>query len=584
MRNFHSHLLAAFAATLLSACGGDTVQEQNSKTPIFSGSTSNSSAAKARRSSQTPRLAADPAAKKTASRFLAQASFGPTMSEIESVAQSGTGAWLEAQFNKPQTLHRTYLDQVAASLPPGGKLQQVDFFQSFWKQAATAPDPLRQRVTFALSEIFVVSFQNSVLTSYPRGVAAYYDMLGQHAFGNFRNLLEGVATHPMMGVYLSMLGNRKENEVSAPDENFAREIMQLFSIGLYELNEDGSMKLVNGAPVETYSHADIVGLSKALTGWSWAGPDKSDNRFMGYTADPDRDWKPMQNYPNWHSTSEKKFLGQTISGASSGEADLKIAIDTLFNHPNVGPFIGRQLIQRLVTSNPSPAYVQRVARSFNDNGAGVRGDMKATLRAIFNDPEAQGLDPANQPRKLREPIIRVTHWMRAFNVYSTSGRFIIGNIDDQVVGIGQNPLRSPSVFNFYRPGYVPPNTEIANAGLVAPEMQTTNEVTVAGYLNYMMDVVENGMGSGSVRDVLPDYSAELALSENTTQLLDRIDLLLLNGQMPGGLREQISSAINSVAIPAPNGSNDSAIALAKISRVRLGVFLAMASPEYIVQK
>ncbi|MBI3231158.1 MAG: DUF1800 domain-containing protein [Burkholderiales bacterium] len=509
------------------------------------------------------------------------------MSEINVVSQNGAAPWIVSQFAKPQTLHRTYLDRIATTLPAGTKLAQVDFFESFWKQAATADDQLRQRATFALSEIFVISFQNSNLNSYPRGVASYYDMLGQHAFGNFRDLLDGVARHPMMGIYLSAMGNKKESDVSVPDENFARELMQLFTIGLYQLNPDGSPKLVNNAPVETYTHDDIAGLSKALTGWSWAGPDQSDNRFKGYLADANRDWQPMQNYRNYHSVSEKKFLGKTISGATTGEADLKVALDTLFNHPNVGPFISKQLIQRLVTSNPSPAYVQRVASIFANNGQGVRGDMKALWKAILLDPEAQdpSFNPSYPTRKVREPIVRFANWLRAFNATSASTKFLIGNIEDPMTGLGENPMRSPSVFNFQRPGYVPPNTSIANANLTAPEMQITNEISVAGYLNFMMDVIPNGVGiGGGTRDVQANYSAELALAATPTQLIDRVDLLLLNGKMSSTLRNQILSAVNSFSIPASTGSNASAIALAKSNRVYLTVFLTMASPEYIVQK
>jgi uncharacterized protein (DUF1800 family) len=613
MRNLRAALLSVASSvtlSLLAACGG-TSDSNPTTNPVKlsavygsnSGSSGNLGAKKTFVASNSTNeeggeggkedTKADTASgpsfedQKNAAHFLAQATFGPNMNDILAVAQSGNAAWMDSQFAKPQTLHRTYLDGIAATLPAGTKLSQVDFFESFWKQAATSDDQLRQRTAFALSEIFVISFQNSNLPFFPRGVASYYDMLGQHAFGNFRDMLEGVARHPMMGLYLSSMGNKKETDVRVPDENFAREVMQLFSIGLYQLNPDGSLKLKSGVPIETYTHDDIAGLSKALTGWSWAGPDQTENRFKGYTFDPNADWLPMQNYAAYHSSTEKKFLNASISGSTSGENDLKIAIDILFNHPNVGPFIGKQLIQRLVTSNPSPAYITRVSNAFANNGNGVRGDMKAVLKAIFLDVEAQNPDfnPANPIRKVREPIVRFANWMRAFNAKSASGKFLIGNLDDPMTALGENPLRSPSVFNFQRPGYVPPNTRIAAANLAAPEMQITNEISVAGYLNFMMDVIPNGVGMGSgARDVQANYSEELALSSSPILLIDRINMLLLNGTMSSTLNSQILSAVNSVVIPTSTGTNAAQVALAKSNRVYLSIFLTMASPEYLVQK
>ena len=514
-----------------------------------------------------------------ASRFLAQASFGPTMASIDEVAAGGVQAWLNSQFAKPPTLHRAYVDRIGAGLSDGAKLSQNQVLESFWQQAAGGEDQLRQRMAFALSQIFVVSMQPDALAVQPRGVASYYDMLGQHAFGNFRDLLEGVALHPMMGLYLSHLRNQKESGVRVPDENFAREVMQLFTIGLYQLNPDGSARLSGGQPVPTYQRADVSGLAKVFTGWSWAGPDKSNTRFYGGTPAPERDWQPMQNYPAFHSTSEKHFLGVDLGGAGGAAAELKTALDTLFRHPNVGPFIGRQLIQRLVLSNPSPAYVGRVAAAFADNGAGVRGDMRAVIRAILLDPEARG---GGVRPKLREPVLRLANWMRAFNATSASKRFLLGNMDDPLSGLGQTPLRASSVFNFYRPGYVPPNSEIARAGLVAPEMQITAEPSVTGYLNLMQDVIPHGVGSA--RDVQADYRNELALAEQPALLVERINLLLLNGAMTPALARQIVAAVGSVSLPAPSASNATALAGAKNNRVYLAIYLAMASPEYLVQK
>ncbi len=519
-----------------------------------------------------------------AARFLGQASFGATSNDINLLMSTGISNWIDAQFTKNQSSHKAYMDTTAAGLLNGlAGLNQNNFFESYWQQAVNGEDQLRQRASFALSEIFVVSFQDSGVANYPRGVASYYDTLATGAFGNFRTLLENVSLHPMMGIYLTSMRNQKESGTRVPDENYAREIMQLFTIGLYQLNQDGSQMIVNGKPVETYSSADIQGLAKVFTGWSWAGPDKSNTRFFGGNADPNRDVLPMQSYPAFHSTSEKKFLGVTIPTQSPAnpEASLKIALDTLFNHPNVGPFIGKQLIQRLVTSNPSPQYVARVAAAFNDNGKGVRGDMKAVFKAILTDIEAR-----NEPNlanagtgKLREPVIRLANWMRAFNAKSTSSFFKITSLDDPLTSLAQTPMRSPTVFNFYRPGYVPPNSEIANAKLVAPEMQIVAEPSVVGYLNFMRDIIPNGVGSS--RDVKADYTNLIALATTPDQLLDQVNVLLMANQMSSTLRAQIIAAINSVTIPATNTTN---IENAKKNRVYMAIYLTMASPEYLVQK
>ncbi len=553
----------AIAVGVLAACGGG-------------GSSTNDA-------SSNPAPVADLPTQTQASRMLSQASFGATAADITTLTASGYDAWLSEQFSKSQHLHRSYINSIAATLPEGSKPGQHHFFESFWQQAATGEDQLRQRMTFALSQIFVISLQDSNTMSYPRGVASYYDTLATHAFGNYRNLLEAVALHPMMGIYLTSLRNKKESGTRVPDENFAREVMQLMSIGLYELNQDGTLQLANGKPIETYTNADITGLAKVFTGWSWAGPDKSDSRFYGGNADPNRDWQPMQGYPKFHSVTEKKFLGTTIpaQGTASPDASLKIALDRLFNHPNVGPFIGKQLIQRLVTSNPSPQYVSRVAAAFANNGQGVRGDMKAVIRAILLDPEARADRNASDATsgKLREPVLRLAHWMRSFGATSASTRYLLGNLDNPLNSLGQTPMRSPSVFNFYRPGYVPPNTSVAAAGLIAPEMQITAETSVVGYLNFMRDAIPNGIGTS--RDIKANYAAELAMADTPDKLLDHVNLLLMAGQMSSTLREQIKGAINSVTIPADKPANAET---ARKNRVYLAIFLTMASPEYLVQK
>ncbi|SFX28631.1 Uncharacterized conserved protein, DUF1800 family [Janthinobacterium lividum] len=587
-------LLAITLFSLLSACGGGgdskTSSIQNPDVSVVPPA-NNASDSSAGDTIPPPPLTTPPASRtavtftrQEASRFLGRATFGPNMAAIDALAASDSEAWFRAQFSKPQTLHRKYIDAMLAAQAAGG--QAVGFtgmYETFWQQGIRGEDQLRQRMAFALSEIFVISMQNESVRPRVRGVASYYDMLGQHAFGNFRNLLEGVALHPMMGLYLSHLRNQKESATRTPDENFAREVMQLFTIGLYQLNADGSLKLSGGKPIDTYTHDDVAGLARVFTGWSWAGPDQSDARFYASTTDPDRDWKPMQNYAAFHSSGDKRFLGQSISGASSGQADLKLALDTLFNHPNTGPFFARQLIQRLVSSNPSAAYVGRVAAVFANNGSGVRGDMQAVIRAVLLDPEA--LAPGGttlRTGKLREPLMRLAGWMRAFDAKPTSGRYNLYYLDDPLSGLGQSPLNPPSVFSFFRPGYTPPNSTLASAGLVAPELQITAEPSVTGYLNFMQEAINSGVGDG--RDIKPDYTRELALAADPGALLDRINLLLMHGSMPARLRGQILTAVNGVSIPAATASNASQVAAAQASRVKLAIFLTMASPAYLVQK
>ncbi|MGV7206617.1 DUF1800 family protein [Oxalobacteraceae bacterium A2-2] len=526
--------------------------------------------------SSTASTAVTPAA---AAHFLSQASFGPIDSSINFVATNGPAAWLDVQLWTAQTSFTTYMTQLQASLPSGSKVTAEDMQSAFWWQAITGFDQLRGRVAYALSQIFVVSAVNGELYQRPYGMSSYYDVLGKNALGNFRDLLTDVALHPTMGIYLNHLRNQKETDTRMPDENFARELMQLMTIGLYQLNQDGTLKLQDGKPVETYTHDDVMGLAKVFTGWSWGGPDQSDERFWGTVWDPNRDTLPMQNYPKFHSTASKSFLGVTVSGGGTAASEVKTALDTLFNHPNVGPFISRQLIQRLVTSNPSPAYVSRVAAKFNNNGSGVRGDMKAVVKAILLDSEAMD---TTTTKKLREPVLRQANWLRAFKATSVSGKYLFWAADSAVSGLGQSPLRAPSVFNFYRPGYVPPNTALASAGMVAPEMQITGEPSVIGYLNYMQNALLYGVGKNS--EVKGDYSTELAMVDAPDKLVDRINLLLMSGTMSSSLRSQLIAAVTSVVQPKVETWNGYDVANAKRNRVYLAIYLTMASPEYLAQK
>jgi uncharacterized protein (DUF1800 family) len=517
-----------------------------------------------------------PTSQAEAARFLTQATYGPNMAEIQRVANIGAATWIDEQFNTPSMdSHWEYA--IVRKGPPGCTVCQAMYvnavMESFWLQAVRGPDQLRQRTVLALSEIFVVSNVNSTIDGVTDAHASYLDMLSRNAFGNFRQLLEQVSTHPAMGKYLSHFANEREDVATGriPDENYAREVMQLFSIGLWQLNPDGTRRR-DGANnfIPTYNQNDVSGLARVFTGWSWNGPDKSYGRWKGWIGESWRE--QMQNYPEFHSTSEKRFLNVTIAPNTSGEQSLRIALDALFNHPNVGPFIGRQLIQRFVTSNPSPAYVGRVAAAFNNNGQGVRGDMRAVLRAVLLDQEARDVNTSNQPTwgKLREPMVRFGNWMRAFDARSSNGVYAIWNLEDNVSSLGQNPLRAPSVFNWFRPDYAPPGL-ILNQGLVAPEFQITHETTVTGYANFVAYTAERGHGYNSGA-ILPNYTAEVALANNPPALMDRLNVLLTAGRMTPATRQIIINAINE--IPASQANR----------RVHMAIALTMVSPEFIVQK
>ena len=301
-----------------------------------------------------------------------------------------------------------------------------------------------------------------------------------------------------------------------------------------------------------------MGLAKVFTGFSWNIPgDQSNTAWSNCCAYVGtgfgEDILPMQSFPNHHSTDEKDFLGVTIPTQSNPDpvGDLKIALDTLFNHPNLPPFFCKQMIQHLVTSNPSPAYVGRVAAVFQDDGTGVRGNMQAVIQAILLDEEARNSAAASsnpQYGKVREALIRYTEWARAFTAQSRNGAFNLGSTEDPIYGLGEMSLRSPSVFNWFAPGYVPPGTSIEQAGLVAPEMEMTDVSTVVGYLNYMQSAI--GANATTGPDVFSNYSTEIALAATPDQLVDRMNLLLMAGEMDSTLRGQILSAVNSIAIPS----------------------------------
>ncbi|OYU42995.1 MAG: hypothetical protein CFE44_20825 [Burkholderiales bacterium PBB4] len=364
-------------------------------------------------------------------------------------------------------------------------------------------------------------------------------------------------------------GNVKANATtgSQPDENYARELMQLFTIGLQMLNPDGSLQLKNGLPIESYTQDDVSGMARVWTGW-----DFDTTGFVGpYGIEAVT--RPMTQVASRYETGSKTFLGVTVPASSSAAQSLQIALDTVFNHPNTAPFISRQLIQRMVTSNPSGAYVGRVAAVFTNNGAGVRGDLKAVVKAVLLDTEARNMENVAVAGygKLREPIARLLNWARAFQANSPSDSWNIGNLSDSATRLGQSPMRSPSVFNFFRPGYVPAGSELAQQGLVAPEFQITNESSIAGYVNFMQRVI-SGAGVGDVR---ADYSSSLALVADPMALLNELNLVLASNQIPPATLASLKTALDTISITTATGKNN---------RVYAAVLLVMASPAYLAQK
>ena len=537
-----------------------------------------------------------------AARFLLQAQLSASDTEIAEVRSKGYAGWLAAQFSAPAgttgfawLVERGY-DVVSDTTRFFDASYPGDYM--VWHQLMTSSDTVRKRAALALSEFFVVSLTGLNFSWRSFAIAAWWDVLVANAFGNYRKLLEDVTLNAAMGYYLNTKGNLKENTATgrAPDENYAREVMQLFSLGLVQLNLDGTVKKdAAGNKLETYTQSDITNLARVLTGWDI---DQTQNvptiEPVQKRTVPSTHFTrlPMRLNPANHSTLAATFLGATIPANTEGTAALKIALDTLFNHPNVGPFLGRQMIQRLVTSNPSPAYVARVAGAFNDNGAGVRGDLKAVWSAVLLDDEARSATASAQPGfgRLREPMLRLVQWGRTFGVMSQKGSWKIGDLSNPATQLGQSPLRSPSVFNFFRPGYVPPSSALSAAATPAPEFQLVNESSVGGYLNYLQGVVRNGIyvnapdqaasrsNASTGYDIVAAYASELAVVTDAVALVSRLNLLLCAGQLSGATQTLIVTALNATPVIATSTES------VKLNRIAAAVFLVMASSEYLVQK
>ena len=520
----------------------------------------------------TPVPPAGPPTEAQAARFLAQASLGAGRAQIARVVALGYAGWLDEQFALPASGTRWDWLVAQGYADISHKNDQAGFDATAWRKLLSAPDTLRQRITLAFSEIFVTAIDGLVGGGWRQFAAAgYLDLLEANAFANHRALLQQISLSTAMGEFLTFRGSAKANASSGalPDENYARESMQLFTIGLVLLNPDGTPQLTAGNTTDTYGQDDITGLARVFTGWDF---DLAGLTGTAATATPDFLRRPMLQVASRYETGAKTFLGTTIAAGTTANQSLTQALDTIFAHPNVAPFFSRQLIQRLVTSNPSPAYVARLAAVFNNDGSGTRGNLRAVVRALLLDDEARSDSGAASTTfgKLREPMLRFVAWARAYGATSPSGAWAVGNTSDPATQLGQSPLRSPSVFNFFRPGYVPPNSALGNAALQAPEFQIANESSVVGYLNFMQRAV-----AGSVGDITPDYTSLLALADNASALLTEINLVLAANQLSVATTTALASAVQSM----PAGTDTS-----RRNRINAALVLVLAAPEFIVQK
>jgi len=470
----------------------------------------------------------------SAARLLHQGSMGPTLVEIQNAQGQSELQWLDAQLALPINYHRDYM----VFTNDDEDFRYISRIDAWWKAVMQSDDQLRQRVAFALSEILVVSDLNNDLRSQPEGMVTYYDLLLTHAFGNFRDLLEAVTLSPIMGTYLSHLGNEKADDALniRPDENYAREVMQLFTIGLDELNQDGTAKLdANGNTIATYGQAEIEGFARVFTGWTFAGSETFKRKSRDYVA-------PMQAFEEYHSQRQKTLLnGDIIPQGYSAQESLQLALDNLFNHQNVAPFISKQLIQRLITSNPTPQYVERIASVFNDNGEGVRGDLAAVVKAIYLDDEARHYGSVlSYQGKIKEPLLKTVQFWRNLNARSPEGFYKTWNLVDRY---GQGPMQSSSVFNFFRPDYQP--AQLRADALVAPELQIAGDATLIGTMNeHFADLVWSTAEAHT--DLNPNGIYVYIINDmNTLQnnginyLLDQYNVLYFAGSMSSDTRQAL---------------------------------------------
>ena len=510
-----------------------------------------------------------------ASRLLKQASFGPTPAEIDRVTTIGTAAWLTEQFaaTPSQYTPREYVSNTrpdtcinVTTLPitPTSYCQRDNYSMfptqlEFYKQAITGNDQLRQRVAWALSQFFVISSTDVPL---PYGMGDYQQMLRDNAFGNFRTLLEKVTLHPAMGRFLDMANNQKTTSAGiSPNENYAREVLQLFSNGLYLLNDDGTEKKgPDGKPIETYTQDEIKGFAKVFTGWTYptragvAATTRLNGQNLAGTMEPRE---------TYHDTGSKDLLGSVIAPANATTyADLTGALDNVFSYGNVPPFFSRFMIQKLVTGNPSPSYVQRVANVFKNNGSGIRGDLKAVVTAILTDIEARGaakFEPTYG--HLTEPVLLVTGLARALSA-KTDGYYFYNSSN----GLGQTVFSAPTVFNYYAPDHV-----VSSINLNSPEFGIFNSTTALSRINFANSAL---YGTINISTALYgatgtqfDWTPFTSVAADSNALLDRVNEIMFAGKLSAATRATMKTAVDAV------------VATDTMNRARMAIYLAVAAPE-----
>ncbi|MEM1379549.1 MAG: DUF1800 family protein [Pseudomonadota bacterium] len=516
-------------------------------------------------------------------RFLQQASFGGSPNDISSLKTQGTDAWITEQVDLPIYPYQERVEEHAqTNWVSEGTLQAL-----FWERAVHGDDQLRQRMAYALSQIVVASMRDPQLRNNGRTFSTYLDVIQNNALGNYCALIREVSLNPAMGLFLTHLGNPKADPVTGfvPDENYAREVMQLFTIGIEELDGQGRPQ-----GREAYTGADVQGLAAVFTGLSWADTDFFSPRVTDFNR-----YLPMESFLAQHEDEPKTFLDTTVNLGNDAIISIEAALDHLLAHPNVAPFISKQLIQKLVTSNPSPAYVGRVAAAFEAGqfrlsngttiGSGQRCDLAATAAAILSDNEARSLPTDETAGKIRNPLLRLANLIRAFRVEQNVTRSgpipsarLLDNLEDSD-NLNINAFVSPSVFNFFRPGYVGPGTESAEAGLVTPEYQIATTPAMVGYINVMEDIIDGPPLSSDRENVaVMNASSLLVLSDNEVDLVAEIDRILTGGLMTDENRQYIEETVALVELRGDDIDSD------RRRRIELALLMTVVSPEYMVQR
>jgi uncharacterized protein (DUF1800 family) len=554
-----------------------------------------------------------------AARFLGQATTGVNYEQIEELSEQGFENWIEEQILLPEMSYldtslmvwdhfvQAYYDEWGQIIINGNEdIFPASFYwrMAWWNNAMSGEDLLRQKMALALSEILVTS-EDSRLRADAFGLSSYYDVLYSNAFGNYRDLLEEVTYHPAMGYYLSSINNAPTNEEENihPDENYAREVMQLFTIGLYELELDGTIITdEDGVPIPTYDNSDIGEFARVFTGlgpaqyWApWVDYSEEIVQWgVWYNTIPSiNSTMPMVMFEGWHEEGVKHLLnGSETNNGASGSQDIDKALDDLFYHSNTAPFVSKLLIQRMVKSNPSPEYIERVASIFVNNGTGVRGDLAAVVKVILIDEEARHcswLDDATSG-KMREPMMRYMQILKAFDATNTSGKmWSVGAIADEM---GQHPMASPSVFNFFLPSYAP-SGPVSDSSLVAPEFELLNSAIAIKYINLISDMFFGNIYMESITMAHPDeigypwwemgfespedqvslnFDDEIILATTDTHaMVDRLNILLAGGTMTSETIDTISELVDIEDLDSTD-------------RVKIALYLLLISPDYIIQK